>query len=106
MFLSIFLLVRPAKAQYKYSIDLNNNIGRRTTVKSWLINTKNNFIASKEWRKNKKIEEKISKKIRKHSYKIQKSYVKKRMKRSWKSADNHNKNKLPLYIKIKRWRDG
>lgn len=108
MFFSLFLWGKPGLCQkkYRYSIDVKEQKNRRVPLVFWLTETKSNFSEAKEWRKNKRIEERNSKKIRKHAYKIQKGYVQKRMKQSLKRAEWHNENKLPLLVKIKKRRNG
>ncbi|MDA3891934.1 MAG: hypothetical protein PF517_09770 [Salinivirgaceae bacterium] len=98
--------VTQLKAQYQYSIDIGVQKSRRVSFKYFIGSAKKEFIEAREWRKNKKIEKKSSKRIRKHTYKIQKSEVRKRMKKSKKTAERHNKGKVPLLIKLKRLING
>lgn len=107
----IFVLILVSKPgfsqkEYRYSIDIDKTKNRRVPIGYWLTSTRTNLKEAKEWRKNKRIEERDSKKIRKHSYKIQKKYVQKRMKQSKKVAEWHNNNKIPFLVKIKKRRYG
>ena len=53
-----------------------------------------------------KVNRKASKKVMNHTYRIQKSEVRKRMKRNRKRAELHNKNKVPLTVRVKKWIHG
>lgn len=108
MFFSIFLTVKPCYCQkkYRYSIDIENVKSRRVPAKFWIQDKRESLGEGRDWRKNKRIEERDSKKTKKHAYKIQKKYVQKRMKETRKHAKWHNQNKLPFIVKLKKRRNG
>ncbi len=88
-------------AQYKYSIDIKSRGGQRAPLKYAVLKVKKDFQATAEIRKKIRTEEKVSKKIKKHTYKIQTAKVKKRMRKSEKIAKNYNRGKVPLSVKFK-----
>ncbi len=96
LLLSVFSL-----AQGKYSIDMKSK-DRRVPVSYAFNDKKNQFENARVWRKNKRIEDKVSKKTKKHIYSIQTHEVKKRMRKAEKKANNFNRGKVPLGVKLKR----
>lgn len=64
--------------------------------------SKKEYEAAREWRKNNRIEKRLSKQTKQRIYKVQTQEVKKRMKRSEKKAKNNNRGKVPLRVKLKR----
>lgn len=87
--------------QDKYSIDVKIK-NRRVPVKYFVNESKTKFIEAKQWRKQKRIENKTSKKIRKRTYRLQTREVKKRMKRSEQKAQIFNRGKDPLSVKLRK----
>jgi hypothetical protein len=105
-FVLIFSGFKPVKAQYKYSIDIKTQKSRSVPLKYRITKAKESIKTNKELRKKKRSAIKSSKKIKKHTYRIQTREVKKRMKMSNKKAENFNKGKVPLGVKLKKIIDG
>ena len=101
--LSIFISV---KAQYNYSIDIGERKTRRVSVKYRITQTKQTISTNLEIRKKKRVAKKVSKVTSRHAYSIQTNEVKRRMRKSKKRAENNNKGKVPLYVKLKTFTDG
>ncbi len=97
--LSVFSAVN---AQYKYSIDIKSRGGQRAPMKYAVLSAKKDFQATSAIRKKIRTDEKVSKKIKRHTYKIQTLKVKKRMRKSEKTAKNYNRGKVPLSVKLKK----
>ena len=64
--------------------------------------TKKNIKKTIQWNKIHRLQNKTSKKIRKHTYSNQTNEVKKRMRQSLKSAENYNRGKTPLRVKLSK----
>lgn len=62
--------------------------------------------AAHDWRKDNRIEERASRKIRKHTYNKQTKEVKKRMKHSAIKAKQYNEGKIPFTDKLKHYFNG
>lgn len=93
--LGIFVfLAFSGKAQTKYSIDLKPPKERRVPVKYFIEQTKSNVKESSEIRKKHRALRKESRKIRRHTYHIQTKKVKRRMRRSFKEAEEFNRKIL------------
>jgi len=96
-----FCAINPTFAQYKYCFDLQkSHVGG-----VWFINIfkngKKNCLYELEITAIQKKDLKKSKKIRNHAYRIQTHEVKKRMKKSKKTAEYFNRGKVPLSVKFK-----
>lgn len=89
-------------AQGRYSIDVKNKNNRDLPIAYIISQTGMQIKEAKEWRKNNRLERKISRKTERRFYHIQTQEVKKRMKRSEKKAENYNRGKVPLRVKLKR----
>lgn len=108
IFLGVFLfcISKSSVAQYQYSIDIEVKKARRVPVKFAVLKAFDSVDASMEHRKKKRGELKRSKKLRKHIYRIQSREVKKRMRKSRKKAENNNRGKVPLGVKLKNCLNG
>jgi hypothetical protein len=93
-------------AQYQYSIDIEVKRSRRVPIKFVVLKTVASVNATVEHRKKKRGELKLSKKIRKHTYRIQSRKVKKRMRKSRKKAEDNNREKVPIGVKLKNCLNG
>ena len=101
--LSIF---RSVYAQYNYSIDTKELKARRVPLKFKVTQTKQTINKNLEIRKKKRIAKKVSRQISRHTYSIQTREVKRRMRKARKRAENNNKGKVPLYVKLKKITNG
>lgn len=102
LFLLFFSSFKPVNAQYHYSIDIEAKKSRRVPLKYAIVRLKETTKTSRELKKKKRNEIKSSKKIKKHTYSIQKYEVKKRMRKSAKKAEYYNKGKVPMVVKLKK----
>jgi len=102
-FLSFFLIITVTLvfAQSRYSIDVKTK-DRRVPVKYFVQKSKTKYIEAIAWRKKKRLENKHSRKTRKRIYSLQTKKVKKRMKLSKKKAQNFNRGKVPLSVKLRQ----
>jgi hypothetical protein len=86
--------------QYIYSIDIKPTKERRVPVKYYIEQVKLNVKTSNAIKEKHRVLRKNSKKIRKRTYNIQTHAVKKRMRKSLKEAENYNRGKMPLRVKL------
>lgn len=103
--LLLFFLIIGNKSfsqEQKYSIDNKSFKSRRVSVSYFLKTSLKEFKDYQKRKKEKRIENKLSKKIRKHIYSIQSKHVKKRMKRAKRKAYNYNNRKIPCIVKLKK----
>lgn len=100
----ILLLLVPfvSLAQYHYNIDVEPLKKRRLNVSEFIIKSKSNFKVAKELQKRKRIETKISKETKRHTYNNQTRVVRKRMKKTEKNAKHYNNRTIPLRIRFKK----
>lgn len=91
-----------ANAQGKYSIDSKKLKNRRIPVAYFISESAKELKVAHEWRKRNRMEQRDSRKIRKHTYSIQTKEVKKRMKHSVDKAQRYNEGKIPFNEKIKK----
>jgi hypothetical protein len=89
-------------AQKNYSIDFGTLTNRRVPISYFIEQTQQNIKVSAQVRKEHRLENRESRRIRKHTYAIQTKEVKKRMKESRKKADFYNRGKKPLRVKLKK----
>lgn len=89
-------------AQYHYNIDVEPLKKRRLNISDFYHQTKSSLTGSKALRKKKRIETKVSKETKRHTYNNQTKVVRKRMKKTEKNAKHHNNRTIPLRIRLKR----
>lgn len=106
IFVLAFSSLKTINAQYSYSIDINTNSARNVPLKYAVTQARKNIKKSAKLREKKRNTLKDSKKIRKHTYSIQTREVKKRMRKTSKKADNYNKGKVPMVVKLKNILNG
>ena len=95
-----------AQYSFRYSIDINKTKNRRVALKEKIETTKKQLKENLNTNKKHRIQDRDSRKVKRHTYKIQDKKVKKRMKKSKKKAEYYNQNKIPFIIKLKRFFDG
>jgi len=100
------LIFSQVSAQYKYSIDIEERKGRRIPLKFFVNQKKEQFKQVVETNKQRRIADRVSRKISNRTYRIQTATVRKRMRKSKKRAENHNKGKIPFSVKFKRLLNG
>jgi hypothetical protein len=91
-----------AFSQNRYSIDINPVEERMVPIGYFIQQTAESFKSNVAFRKKKRNEKKESDKIRKHVHRIQTKEIKKRMRQSLKKAENFNKGKIPLIVKLNK----
>jgi hypothetical protein len=89
--------------QKNYSIDIEKRKNRKIPISFVIKQTKSNLQNNFKNRRKLYLQNKVSRKTENHTYNIQSMKVKKRMKRSKRIAENHNKGSVPLDIKIKKY---
>jgi preprotein translocase subunit SecF len=95
-----------AQYSFRYSLDLKSPKKRRVPIGEKIVIKKEQLKKNVETNKKHRIQNRDSRKVRRHTYRLQSKEVKKRMKKSKKKAEYHNKNKIPLKIKLKQMFDG
>jgi len=95
-----------AQYSFRYSVDLKSPKSRRVPLGEKIVSVKEQIKKNAEINKKHRIQNRDSRKVRRHTYRIQDKKVKKRMKKSQKKAECHNKNKIPFKVKLKRLFNG
>lgn len=99
LFLFISVLAQ-GQSNTRYSVDLDPPDKRRVPLNYFIQQTKTDFKDASELRKKRRINKKVSKKIRKQTYNNQSKAVKKRMRESAKKADEFNEGKRSFKERI------
>lgn len=107
----IFILINlfafsSVSAQYKYSIDIKERKTRKVPLKYRVTQAKQDFKLYLEIKKRRRVANRVSRVTIRHTYRIQTAEVKRRMRKSKKRAENHNKGRVPLIVKFKKLLNG
>lgn len=103
LYLSLLVFVSisaQGQSNTRYSVDLNPPDKRRVPLEYFIKQTKADLKNASEIRKKRRLNKKVSKKIRKQTYNNQTNAVKKRMRRSAKKADEFNDGKRSFKERI------
>ena len=99
----LFVLLLPVCGQPRYSVDIEPPKNRHVPLAFYISQVKENIKTSKELAKKHRLARKKSKKIQKHIYNIQTKKVKRRMRKSKRQAENFNRGKRPICVKLKKF---
>jgi hypothetical protein len=103
LYLSLFVFVSisaQGQSNDRYSVDLKTPDKRRVPLEYFIKQTKADLKNASEIRKKRRLNKKVSKKIRKQTYNNQTNAVKRRMRQSAKKADEFNDGKRSFKERI------